>query len=209
MGCRGIGGLIPDLSEDRRLQELRDALATSPPALNDADLLSAHRMEAAVSIVVRAGANLDFLLIKRAISERDPWSGHMALPGGRWDQTDAGLIHTARRETREETGVDLGRIGVPLGRLQDVSPSSTRLPDMRIAPFVFGVPPETEAYVASPEVDRVYWVPLDTLSETATGSSIEISLPDGRRTFPSYHIAGEHVWGLTHRILSDFLRSYR
>jgi 8-oxo-dGTP pyrophosphatase MutT (NUDIX family) len=200
---------MPPLSVDRRFQELRAALETSPPALSDADLLSAHRMEAAVSIVVRAGANLDFLLIKRAISERDPWSGHMALPGGRWDQTDAGLIHTARRETQEETGVDLGQVGVALGRLQDVSPSSTRLPKMRIAPFVFGVPPETEASAASPEVDRVYWVPLDALRDTATGSSVEISLPDGQRTFPSYHIAGEHVWGLTHRILSDFLLAYR
>ena len=197
------------LSEDRRFQELRDALATSPPALSDAELLSAHRLEAAVSIVVRAGADLDFLLIKRAISERDPWSGHMALPGGRWDQTDAGLIHTARRETREETGVDLGRIGVTLGRLRDVSPSSTRLPKMRIAPFVFGVPPETEASAASPEVDQVHWVPLDTLRETATGSSVEISLPNGQRTFPSYYVAGEHVWGLTHRILADFLHAYR
>jgi 8-oxo-dGTP pyrophosphatase MutT (NUDIX family) len=200
---------MPALSEDRRFQELREALATSPPDLNDADLLSAQRLEAAVSIVVRAGADLDFLLIKRAISERDPWSGHMALPGGRWDQTDASLIHTARRETQEETGVDLGRIGIPLGRLQDVSPSSTRLLNMRIAPFVFGVPSETEASVASPEVNRVYWVPLDTLRATATGSSIEIYLPDEQRTFPSYHIAGEHVWGLTHRILSDFIRIYR
>ena len=35
-------------------------------------------MEAAVSLIIRASAELDVLLIKRAESEQDPWSGHIA-----------------------------------------------------------------------------------------------------------------------------------
>ena len=37
---------------------------------------------------------------------------------------------------------------------------------------------------------------------------VEISLPGGARTFPCYHVVGEIVWGLTHRILSQFLERY-
>ena len=68
------------------------------------------------------------------------------------------------RETLEETGVDLLRGGVPIGRLDDVEPSSPRLPKMRIAPYVFAVPEETEARVASHELHSVHWIPLDLLA---------------------------------------------
>lgn len=165
-------------------------------------------MEAAVSVVLRAREEVDFLLIRRAVSERDPWSGQMALPGGRWDRTDSGLLHTAMRETMEETGVDLQRIGMPLGRLDDVAPVSARLPKLRIAPFVFGVPPETEAIVASHELDGVFWISLDTLRLPETRSSIDVDFPIGVQAYPSYRLAGGHVWGLTHRILSHFLEQY-
>jgi hypothetical protein len=42
---------------------------------------------AAVAAVFRAGVDEhpELLMIKRAEHERDPWSGHVALPGGRMD----------------------------------------------------------------------------------------------------------------------------
>ena len=89
--------------------------------------------DAAVSVVVRANRHLDLLLIKRARSERDPWSGHMALPGGRRDPEDRDLEATASRETLEETGLDLAGVGTPLGRLDLLTPG----PD-----DVFGTPDE-------------------------------------------------------------------
>ena len=62
--------------------------------------------EAAVSLLLRpSGDGLKFLAIKRAESEGDPWSGHMALPGGRRDAEDEDLWVTAVRETWEETGL--------------------------------------------------------------------------------------------------------
>ena len=196
------------LATDPRLHILGEALA---PATREDLAPLGHvndSLDAAVSVVVRARADLDFLLIKRAHSELDPWSGHMALPGGRWDPTDTSLIHTARRETLEETGVDLQRIGSPLGRLDDVATTSPLLPKLRIAAFVFGVPGDVEATVASDEVEQVHWVPLDTLRAPGTGTSVEMTLPGGQRVFPSYHVAGEHVWGLTHRILTHLLELY-
>jgi 8-oxo-dGTP pyrophosphatase MutT (NUDIX family) len=61
------------------------------------------------------------LFIRRAVSPRDPWSGNVALPGGRQDPAD-GLDDeaTAIRETREEVGLDLTAAGWErLGRLVD------------------------------------------------------------------------------------------
>ncbi|MCA9639821.1 MAG: NUDIX domain-containing protein, partial [Myxococcales bacterium] len=65
---------------------------------------------AAVAAVLRpTDADTEVLLIRRAEHEGDPWSGHMAFPGGRHDPTDPDLLTTARRETLEEVGLDLSR----------------------------------------------------------------------------------------------------
>jgi 8-oxo-dGTP pyrophosphatase MutT (NUDIX family) len=113
------------------------------------------------------------------------------------------------RETFEETGVDLLDSGVPIGRLDDVEPASPHLPKMRIAPYVFAVPAGTDAHVASRELDQVHWVPLDVLASPETESTTRIHFTGFSKTFPSYHVVGEHVWGLTHRILTGFLDLYR
>ena len=75
-------------------------------------------------------------MIKRAEPKRDPWSGHIACPGGRMDPTDRDLEHTAIRETWEETGIDLERDGRILGTLDDMSPRTSSLPPIIIRPFV-------------------------------------------------------------------------
>jgi 8-oxo-dGTP pyrophosphatase MutT (NUDIX family) len=196
------------LTTDPRFWVLSEALASYAGDEDDPPIRDGERLQAAVSLVIRGGVDLDVLLIKRARSERDPWSGHMALPGGRRDPTDRDLRDTARRETLEETGLDLLRSGTPLGRLDDVAPSSPRLPKLTVASFVFGVTAGTTAEVASHEIDSVYWVPLDDVRDPANHTHIEIALPGGPRAFPSYSLVGEHVWGLTHRILRRFLQLY-
>src|SRR5829696_8692147 len=63
---------------------------------------------AAVALVLRRNlSEAEMLVIKRSVSERDHWSGHLALPGGRVEEGDASLLAAAVRETLEEVGVDL------------------------------------------------------------------------------------------------------
>jgi len=190
---------------DPRFGMLREALSAYASDPDDPPLLEGDHLRAAVALVVRGREDLDVLLIKRARHERDPWSGHMALPGGRHDPEDASLLETAVRETREETGLDLDRLGVHLGRLGGVAPRSVELPRLSIVPFVFGVPHDAPAEVASVEVEAVHWVPLHVLRAAETHADVEIPLPDGPRVFPCLRVADEVVWGLTYRILEDFL----
>ncbi len=197
------------LETDPRFWVLSEALASYAGDPNDPLVLEGGYLQAAVALVLRAREPLELLLIKRATSERDPWSGHMALPGGRRDEADADLLNTARRETLEETGVDLVADGRPLGRLDEIAPLSPRLPKLAISPFVFAVPANTVARVASREVERVGWISVAELRAPSTLSQVEIPLPGGPRSFPSYRVLDEHVWGLTYRILERFLEVYR
>ncbi|NJD20676.1 MAG: CoA pyrophosphatase [Gemmatimonadetes bacterium] len=196
------------LETDPRFWVLSEALAAYASGSDDPPALDPGWLQAAVALVIRADPALEILLIKRARSKRDPWSGHMALPGGRRDPGDDCLDSTAVRETLEETGLDLAHVGVPLGRLDEIKPESVRLPRLTIAPFVFGVPGGTEARAACREVDAVHWVSLDVLRHPETHADVEIPLPGGASTFPCYRVVDEIVWGLTYRILRQFLERY-
>lgn len=185
------------------LDRIQRALREADPTPFGAAALDPERRDAAVAVVLRAGEPLDILLIKRASSDRDPWSGQMALPGGRWETSDTGLVDTARRETFEETGLNLEVQGVPIGRLPDVVTRSAHLPKLRVAPFVFGVPENAvAAAISRDEVDSIHWVPLRHLSRPELQSEFVFKREGFQKRFPSYHVNGEHVWGMTYGILS-------
>ncbi len=188
---------------DPRLRRLADRLAGQGDHAHESSP-SVDHTEAAVTLVLRASDDLEVLLIKRAQSERDPWSGHIALPGGRRDAGDADLTRTAIRETSEETGVELEESGWSLGRLARVEPSHPRLPPITITPYVFGVPERIQASVNSKEVDQVLWLPLAVLLDPDTLGTTTIQLPEGAADFPCYTVGNHSVWGLTFRILSEF-----
>ena len=194
------------MTGDPRFGALREALAAYASDPEDPPPTEADFLQAAVALVVRGRDPLEVLIIKRARREGDPWSGHMAFPGGRRDPDDRSLFDTAVRETREEIGLQLDDLGVHLGRLEVVRPASPHLPRMSITPHVFGVPADTPAAPASHEVDAVHWVSVDVLRHPETRGEIVIRLPGGAQSFPGLRVAGDVVWGLTYRILEDFLR---
>jgi len=134
------------------------------------------------------------LLVKRATRVSDPWSGHMAFPGGRRGHGDVNLMATALRETMEETGIDLNQC-TPIGSLDSLF--STVRPDMRIQPFIFTTE-EVPEVTLNQELMAHYWIPLDELSRSLGKTRI------GARDFPAYLIEGEAVWGLTYRMLEKF-----
>lgn len=189
--------------QDTRLERLRTRLEQPQPVTPTES--TAESTQAAVALVLREGSELDLLLIKRAVSEIDPWSGHIALPGGKWDATDQDMLHTAVRETAEETGMQLDQERRHLGSLALAGPFTERIPKLTVHPFVFTVPAETEAWVNSAEVESVLWVPLTLLRAPESRGTTRVMLPGGPREFPCFKVHGEVVWGLTFRMLSDFL----
>ncbi|KAJ8907510.1 hypothetical protein NDN08_007621 [Rhodosorus marinus] len=114
------------------------------------------------------GEGLELLLIRRALREGDPWSGHVAFPGGRADpgETDQ---ETAVRETREEIGLDLMSGFNSLCRLDDIplSISGRPLRDSTLSPFVFllNISEMPRLKLSEEEVDAAFWVPLNPLME--------------------------------------------
>src|SRR5256885_15419290 len=200
---------IDTLLELPDVRRLRAALGARPGVRIDND--DGTRRLAAIALVLRPGvgpatnADPELLMIKRAEAEGDPWSGHVACPGGRMEPGDHDLEQTAIRETWEETGVDLARDGQVLGALDDISPRTPTLPPIIVRPFVAVVKPDA-AIVQSSEVAVSFWVPLAALRERAAwGTAMVAVRGDGERQVTAFRHGSYTVWGLTERVLRQFL----
>lgn len=173
----------------------------------DAEIYAESRLAAVVALLRVGGENaddVDILFIKRAVVARDPWSGHMAFPGGRHEVADASLEHTAIRETREEVAIDLERFGQVLGRLDDLAPRSPSLPPIIVRPFV-AVVAGSVSLSPNQEVADTFWIPVEDLSSDAARVEHLLERNGSTARFPAYSVQAQTVWGLTERIVSQLL----
>ena len=162
-----------------------------------------HERHAVVAALLREGRDgVEVLLIQRAEHELDPWSGHMALPGGHGDPDDDGLVATAVREISEEVGLDLLEHAELLGRLPEVQ---ARPRELTIFPLVFALVAGPEPVPNPSEVQRIVWARIDHLRAPAARTGYEITMRQQRHRFPAFDVDGHTVWGLTYRILLDLL----
>jgi len=188
------------MSGSIQLSHVRRVLAAAPPrtALERA-------RQAAVAIVLAPSGQLrdalSVLLVRRSEREGDPWSGHMALPGGNAERSDVDLLHTARRETLEEVGIDLSDAEL-LGPLDDVSPM--RSSELAVRPFVFAIASE-RAVTLSEELAEALWVSLDSLASGALKSTTEVTVRGATLRVPAHVIEQRVVWGMTFHLLERFL----
>jgi len=182
-------------------ERLRQALADQP-----ADgPLPGPRGAAIALILLELEGSLDVLLIERATRDGDPWSGHMALPGGREEPSDADLGATAERETLEEVGLDLRLLGERLGRLSDCSPM--RGVPIGVRPFVYLLKARP-TLTLSEEVRQALWVPVGPLRRGERRTTFNFSRAGQELQLPAWDIDGHIVWGLTYRVLDEFFRRF-
>jgi 8-oxo-dGTP pyrophosphatase MutT (NUDIX family) len=161
---------------------------------------------AAVAAVVRDGdSSPEILLIERAARQGDPWSGHMAFPGGRIEAEDLHPRAGAVRETLEEVGVDLSAAEV-LGRLDDMEGHHAAAPRMVISAFVFHLP-DNQPLAPNYEVREAFWFPLPDLLDPDRHVDYEMrrfelaNMPGLLVGHPERHI----VWGLTYKFIERLL----
>jgi 8-oxo-dGTP pyrophosphatase MutT (NUDIX family) len=173
------------------------------PAMTEAPAAS----HAAVAIVLQQGEHgAEFIAIHRAHRQGDPWSGHMALPGGKQDPSDVDLQSTAMRETREEVGVDLARLGEFIGHLDDLQAVARgRALDLIIRPYVWSLHHPAVLVPDHREVQSAFWIPLLFLRKRDARGSIRYALDGQELELPAFLYQGHTIWGLTHRILTGLL----
>jgi 8-oxo-dGTP pyrophosphatase MutT (NUDIX family) len=174
------------------LEHLSSALADFRPSLIE----PRGRRQASVALMLRErNLGLELLVIRRAENECDPWSGHMALPGGGREPGDESFYDTALRETLEEIAIDLDE-GRFLGRLDDMGPRT--MPGQLVVSTIVVAIDAEPGPLDTHEVSEAFWVPVDRLVDE------EVEIPDFPGSWPALTYKDHYViWGLTHRILTQ------
>ncbi len=156
--------------------------------------------EAGVAIILRSLEPVECLFIKRVVSPTDPWSGHIAFPGGRRKEGDRDILDTIYREVLEEVSIDLRSDAELIYRLPPTFPGN--MPELKVHPYVFRLTRDVDIKPGM-EVERFYWISLMDLSI----ESVLMDTHRGKRMVEAYVYrgSGEHVviWGMTKRILDS------
>lgn len=176
-------------------ERIQRALRDPPTSI---DLPGARR--ASVALLIDPHENL--LFVQRAERDGDPWSGHIALPGGHVEAGESWL-DAALRETLEEVGKHVDPTGL-LGVLDDLQ-TPTMNPSRVVRPHVFQVPSLEVGALQPAEVTAVLQMGLDPLLAGVGRGSFEFDWKGRGWTLPCVDLDGQRLWGMTLRMVDDLL----
>jgi peroxisomal coenzyme A diphosphatase NUDT7 len=164
----------------------------------------------AVLVLLADGADGDagVLLTRRSTTMRNH-SGEISFPGGRLEPGET-EVDGALREANEEVGLDPDAVEV-IGELDHLATVVSR---SHIVPVVGRAATQLALAPASPEVERVLWVPLAEFARPDTYRAERWALPPGlpgppERVLHFFELDDETVWGATARILVDLFDRLR
>lgn len=124
------------------------------------------------------------VFIKRKERQDDPWSGHIAFPGGFVKDGESDL-DASRRECMEE-------IGFMPSKSEYFGQFRPHIREMLVSVFV-DIEDISMEFKAGDEVERVFVLERKDLVPSFT-----------ELKFPCYKAEGYEIWGLTYRILMDY-----
>ena len=186
----------------RTIDEVAIRLAEVKPELSTAS----HSLRAAVALVLReSSGDLEALFIRRADHEGDPWSGHLAFPGGRIDPVDTGPRMAAERETLEELELDLSGARL-LGQLSDVPGHAESI---CVSAFVYALDGDP---VLKPnhEIRAAFWSPLGHFTDPARQATRSFTYLERSMPLPTVRLLDDPhaplLWGITYKFMDEFMR---
>lgn len=177
----------------------RRALASYEPSTLEE---TATGRPAAVLLLLYEQEDVEHVLFQVRTQRVRHHKGEISLPGGGIDPGDATPRDAALRETHEEIGVAPDHIEV-LGGLDHIATRS----GYAVTPFVGALtaPAPYPFVLAGREVDELLAVPLPHLRSDGAVEWVEREIEDERWLERQYWHGEHRIWGVTARILSNYL----
>ena len=180
---------------------LRRALDGETAVAGDLAALRASVCVLVAGVEQTPGVCPSLCLVRRAKWAADPWSGHIALPGGSRTGNET-PEETVRREVREEVGISIADTA-----------ELTALPQLRIRlagrerpllldSFVCHVAGPLPALRCSSEIDSAFWVPVTDLWNPANLGHLALGDQGDTLVYPAVRLRQGTVFGITLRVLT-------
>ncbi|MEN8226221.1 MAG: CoA pyrophosphatase [Bacteroidota bacterium] len=145
------------------------------------------------------GDDIHFALIRR--NEYDGvHSGQISFPGGRFENSDRNMVHTALREAEEETNILEGDVEV----LGEITPIYIPPSNYIVSPFVGWTPQKPEFIPEPAEVSEILSISIKELLNPANRQMKNIQHSDHNIIeVPCFYIQDHIIWGATAMMLSE------
>lgn len=185
----------PPRFDDAALDRLRGLLAGHASIVVEAPQL---RRACVLIPLIRVNGSWSLLLTRRS-ENLAAHSGQIAFPGGGVERGEA-LQDAAIREAQEEVGIPPENVEL-IGRLDDVVANTGFL----VAPFVGVIHEPIDYVMQESEVDEVFEVPIEVLLDPSRPDVRYVTFRNRRYPAYFYPYGRYEIWGLTGRMLKDFL----
>jgi 8-oxo-dGTP pyrophosphatase MutT (NUDIX family) len=171
----------------------------------EADFSGVRPSAVLVLIADDADGDAGVLLTRRSTTMRSH-SGEISFPGGRLDPGES-EVDAALREAHEEVGLDPSSVEI-VGELDHLATVVSR---SHIVPVVARGASQLVLAPASPEVERVLWVPLAEFGRADTHRAERWTVPwsGQERVLHFFELDDETVWGATAHVIVDLLNRLR
>jgi 8-oxo-dGTP pyrophosphatase MutT (NUDIX family) len=144
------------------------------------------------------------VFMKRNLYE-GPHSGQISLPGGKKDVNDKSLLHTAIRETFEETGIDASNAII----LPSLSPLPIPVSGFVVYPFAAVINYLPTFKPDKNEVEYLIEVSLLEMMDPSAKKTKTMLIRDKEVSVPYFDVQGEVIWGATAMITNEFLDLFK
>ncbi|MDO8473543.1 MAG: CoA pyrophosphatase [Dehalococcoidia bacterium] len=125
----------------------------------------------------------------------------ISFPGGVQETLDRTLLQTALRESAEEIGLDVSTVEV-LGALDDTPTVASKYV---ITPYVAVLNGPPLLTVNREEVEEVIELPFEVLLDGSNPRDERLVVDGVPRQVMAYRYDGHVIWGVTARVLKQFL----
>jgi 8-oxo-dGTP pyrophosphatase MutT (NUDIX family) len=174
-------------------------MATRPRhTVVDGDYAGPPRQGAVLALLYEREGALHLPLTVRS-DRLNHHGGQISLPGGRQEEADADLWHTALREAQEEVGLDQ-----PVTLLGPLSSLYIPASHFEVHPYVGWVARRPAFVLDETEVTALIELPLATLLDPAAKREETWLWRERDTQVPYYAYEGHVIWGATAMILSEF-----
>lgn len=166
------------------------------------DIAGDHPDEAGILIAVTDNENCPDIVLTLRADHLNSHSGEVAFPGGKWEPGDRSLVQTALRESEEEIALPEKAVEV----INVLPPMMSRF-GIKVTPFVGIVPHDIDLIPNPAELSSVFRVPLQYFLDDRR-TRTDVYFRQGTQWWsPVYHFEDYKIWGLTSKILVDFMNS--
>ena len=168
---------------------------------HDGPLSSAPRHASVCVLVADAIPAPHICFIRRAQWNGDPWSEHIAFPGGS-RLSDETALQTVRREVQEEVGVSIGEDTelLPLPQLRIRLAGRERL--LVLDSFVCHLTGPLPPLQCGLEVASAFWTPVSELWDAQNLDHLVLGDQGDVLVYPAIRLPQGTVFGITLRVLT-------